>query len=128
MDSSNKMSEYIKIDHNKHNFFAGLRILEFKNDLGQIVLYVPSLQLSAYGDNRVEAREMLDVITIEYGIKLSKLPEHKASAELSKYGWKREVFFKKKFKNQNPYVDVKGILKNFDLPEETLVKEEFLTV
>ena len=124
---ANKIQEFIKINRHKSLFTGNLRILEFK-DNDQVVVYLPSLMMSGYGNTREKARTMLDHQMNEYGKALLDLSDSEIRNELGKYGWKKNQFFHKRFNHSKSYVDVKGILKDFDLQEETPVMENFLTV
>ena len=120
------MNEFIKINPKAGYIEGNLKFLEFK-DSNQVIIYFPSLELSAYGSDQKEARKMGELVIKDYGNSLIQLPEAKASQELAKYGWRRSKLLKKVFNNK-VFIDIKGILKNFDLPEETPVEENFLAV
>jgi len=120
--------EYLKINFKKPVAKAELWVVDFW-DHGHIVAYIPSLQLSAYGKNSKEARDMLlNVVVQDFFEYLTKLPEAKATAELKRLGWRREKFFKKQFKNSESYIDKQGILKSFNLSDETEINEQLVAV
>ncbi len=97
-------------------------------DHGHHVAYLPSLNLSAYGDSEQEARDRLlsDVID-DFLDHLMDLKPEKITLELQKLGWSRNRMFKKQFKS-NSYVDRDGVLKNFNLPKETKVDTRVVAV
>lgn len=123
-DMSRK-EEKIKIHHSAGTVEMGLWVFYFK-DGDHHIAFVPSLNLTAYGDSESEAEDMLanDVLK-DYMNNLLASSEAKVTQELGRYGWKRNTFFKKKFYN-TPYIDEQGVLKNFNLPEETPVKSKFV--
>jgi hypothetical protein len=91
------------------------------------VAYIPSLRLTGYGDNKKEAVDMLfDVVLDDFFENILELPLEKANGVLSSLGWKRNKFFHKKF-STNSFVDKEGILRNFNLPNETKIESEVLT-
>lgn len=95
----------------------------FFNDHGHFILYLPALELTSYGDNKKEALELMNTIVKDYLKELINRPEAEVVQELTKYGWKRNQYFKKKFES-NTYIDKEGILKNFNLPADTTLIEE----
>lgn len=120
-------NEYIKIDFKKRRMEAGVFYVEL-DDHGQTIIYAPSLNLSAYGENAEEAEEMLHVVIRDFSDNLMKLSESEVAAELQEHGWSRDKIFRKKFETGKSYIDKEGILKDFDLPSDTKVREKFLAV
>ncbi len=123
-DTSRK--EFLKINFSSGEVKAGLYTYDFK-DNEHIITYIPSLNLSAYGSTVEEANERLEEVLDDYFENLVELPERHASDELKKYGWSRDKIFKKKFE-KSAYVDRDGILKNFNLSEDTKINEHFMAV
>jgi hypothetical protein len=112
------VQEKIKIDFRARTAKLIINVADFV-DHGHVVVYIPSLDLSAYGPTKDEAIKMLfDQVVSDYVESLMKIPESKVSEELAKYGWKRGKILKKNFSNE-AFVDAKGILQNFNLPAET---------
>lgn len=97
-------------------------------DNGHFVAYMPSLNLSAYGESEKEACDRLvkEVLDDFFG-SLWELSPEQANGELEKLGWTRSKLFKKRF-TSNSYIDRHGVLKNFNLPEETKVDTAVVTV
>ena len=106
---------------------AALTIHKFQ-DNGHFVVYMPALNLSAYGETAKEATDRLvhEVLDDFFENLLAMKPEQ-ANKELQKLGWSRNKLFKKQFR-ANSYVDRSGVLKNFNLPEETKVETTVVTV
>ena len=120
--------EYLKINFNKPTAVAEVWVVDFW-DHDHRIAYIPSLQLSAYGKDSKEARNMLiKVVMLDFFDNLLKLPESRVSQELRKLGWQRDRFFKKKFRNSKSYIDKQGILKSFNLSPETEINEQLLVV
>jgi len=121
-----KKEEFLKVDFAKNNILMGIWAFTFE-DNGHHVAYVPSLRLSAYGATVEEAYEMLQAeILPDFADGILALKSESAvTQELGKYGWRRGTILRKKFYN-TPYVDEKGILKDFHLPEETKITQEYL--
>ena len=125
VESGFTKEQSLTVNFNKGTVKSSINVFEII-DHGHTILYIPALDMSGYGDNRQEANEMLIDSVSEYFQTLVKLPDYTITEELNKYGWQRSVFFKKKFQNST-YIDKKGILQNFNLPEDTPVTETILT-
>ena len=121
--------EYIKVDYGRKEASMRILVADFV-DNGHHVAYIPSLKLSAYGPSKQEAIKMLfeDVID-DLFTNLFELSETKIAKELAKYGWhKAKGIPNKKYYNDLPYIDPKGILKNFNLPEATNIEVKMMAV
>jgi hypothetical protein len=101
------------------------RVYYFK-DHEHFIAYMPSLQLTGYGDNKKEAVDMLfDVVLDDFFENMLEQSVAKANSLLSSLGWERNKLFHKKFKS-NSFVDKEGVLRNFNLPVETKIESEIL--
>jgi len=117
----------IKIDFERQKANGLLRVYDFI-DNDHHVAFIPSLNLSAYAATREEAvKRLFETVVSDFFLCLTELPEYKASEELKKLGWSRGKILRKKFE-QNTFVDRDGILKNFNLAEETVIHDELVTV
>ncbi|HLT71278.1 MAG TPA: hypothetical protein VKZ75_01435 [Cyclobacteriaceae bacterium] len=117
--------EVIKIDFSSKSAAFGVWLYTFKDDSYHIA-FIPSLNLTGYGATEKEASDMLFGEVLEDFIgTLFSIPESKVTEELTKLGWKRSKLLRKKFYN-TPYIDREGVLKNFNLPEETPIKSTFV--
>ena len=116
--------EFLKVDYRSREVKMGIWVFGFKDNDSHIA-FVPSLNLTAYGATEKEAFDMLfeDVIQ-DFMKNILDIQESDVTKELNKYGWQRSRYFKKKFYN-TPFIDKQGILKNFNLPDETPVKSMF---
>lgn len=119
--------EQIKIDFRKKIAKANLKAVSFK-DGGQFIVYIPSLNLSAYGDTQEEAKTMLfDIVLDDFFETLMEAPLDSAKKELFKYGWEQSAILKKQF-SSSIFIDRQGILKNFNLSEDTTFQEEMVSI
>ena len=112
--------ETLNIDLSKKTLKAQLNGIGFKENDSHII-YLPSLQISAYGDNFKEANEMVRSSIHEFSKNLMKLPESKINSILKDLGWIKHKFFKKRLSNlsETTFDDIK---KEFNLPENTPVE------
>jgi len=121
--------EFIKLSRNKREQkgHAQLNSIEFVND-GYYIIYLPSLNLSAYGKNHAEALYMMDkVVMPDFFKNLLDLSDREIIEELSKFGWEKSQFFKLEL-SKAAHIDKEGILRDFELSEDTLLTEGLVTV
>ncbi len=117
--------ELIKINFKKRHFEGRICVFDFI-DNGHHIAYMPSLNLSGYGDSEHEARQLLmDFVVKDFLEGLFTLSEHKINEELKKLGWERSLFFKEFSKS---YVDKDGVLREFNLPAETQIESQLMSV
>lgn len=117
-----ELNEYLKLDFKRKRGKGRFKLVEFL-DNGHHIAYLPSLNLSAYGSTKEEARQMMsDIILIDFFESLLNIPESQMFEELQKLGWERSPFFKQDL-SKSVHVDRAGILKNFNLSEETVLEE-----
>ncbi len=104
--------EFITINQRKRKIDAGLSLLKYTDkDTNQIIIYIPSLEVTGYGETLEKAQEMI-VFSIDDLIKhWLDLPAEQLKRELSKAGWKQDAFRNKKF--SKAFVDANGELQNF---------------
>jgi len=112
--------ETLNIDFNKKIFKAKLTGIGFMEGNSHIV-YLPSLQISAYGDSIEEANDMINISLKEFSENLLELSETKINDVLHKLGWEKSKFFKKRMTNlsETTFDDIK---KEFNLPDNTAVQ------
>ena len=85
--------------------------------------FLPSLNLTAYGDSKEKARKMLgDIVIKDFFENLLELPENQIYDELIRLGWERSKFFKQEL-SKSSHIDRTGILRNFNLSNETVLEE-----
>lgn len=121
-----KKADYLKIDFRTGTFNATLSFMDFM-DGNFWISYCPSLRLSAYGSTQEEAQTMMrDVVLPDFFENLFVSPQRLVLNELKKFGWQQEKLFKKRFHNRAP-VSRQGIIKDFNLSEETPILERHAT-
>ena len=91
-----------------------VRGIAFKDDQYSII-YIPSLEISAYGRNLKQAKKMLEIQLDEFSENLFKLPALRIHQEFKRLGWKRDKFFKRKLN-----IDIR---KQYNLPKDTPIKQ-----
>ncbi|WP_336126909.1 hypothetical protein [Mesoflavibacter sp. CH_XMU1422-2] len=113
--------ETINIDHRKKVFKAQLNGIGFKEGDYHII-YLPSLQISAYGDSIREANDMMKISLNEFSENLLKLNENQINLILKDLGWSKAKFFNKRLVHlsETTFDDIK---KEFNLPEDTQVEK-----
>ncbi|WP_339707792.1 hypothetical protein [Algoriphagus aquimarinus] len=119
-----KQSESLKIDFKKKVVEGNFLAMVFAND-GYEIAYIPSLNLSSYGTTKKEAVEMLNVSLKDFMDTLLEAGESKGTDEIKSLGWKRNPYFKK---FDAPFVDKDGVLREFDLSEETKIETMSMAV
>lgn len=111
--------EELHINKVKENIKACLRVIKYiDKETKHHVSYIPSLEISGYGNTRKEATEMLHFSLDEYFAFLISCPETKMQKELRELGWLKNKDYSK------AYVDISGNLKDFAVMDT--VEEEML--
>jgi predicted RNase H-like HicB family nuclease len=121
-----KESDFLVIKSRQRRIEMNLRAYQIK-DHDYFIQYIPSLNLSGYGDTEDEALEMLKVVVEDYCENLSCLKPELQAAELSKYGFKQERWKSKQY-TSNAHIDKLGVLQNFELPADTPIEESSILV
>ena len=122
----NRSREQIKIDFKKPGFDGLICMFHFM-DNGHHIAYMPSLNLTGYGDSEEEAKELLmDHVVKDFLDGLFTLPKSQIVEELKKLGWEKSQFFDKEFSKS--YVDIDGVLREFNLPAETKIESQLMAV
>lgn len=105
--------ESLHINKNKGNVRGALTALKFTDkDTKQIVFYIPSIEISGYGEDDEQALEMLKFSMHEFYKHLIAKSGNEIQAELFKLGWKKDAFRSKNFSKS--YVDENGCLQNLN--------------
>lgn len=87
-------------------------------DTKQHVLYIPSIELSAYGETLDKAKDMLGISIEELFMFFRQISREKLQAELSKLGWTKNKLFNKRF--SHTAVDVDGNLQYLNAEKNTI--------
>ena len=116
--------EFFFTNKSKKQVNAVLRIFRI-HDNGSVMLYVPSLEAPGYGKNEKTARDMLREVLEDLFHSFFSMKLDEVESELTNYGWAQQKYFNKRFENRS-YIDRDGILKNFELPKDTLIEEQMV--
>lgn len=117
-------NESIRIDPNRKKGSLVAKVYRFQdNDTKQHVLFIPSLQITSYGENLEKAKEMLRGALTEYMKMLTSFSHEKIAKELLGLGWRHVPFAKKQY--SKAFVDTNGELQNLNAFEN---KVEELTL
>jgi hypothetical protein len=109
----------LRISNQGKRFSGHLTILKFiDKDTNQIVAYLPSFNISGYGESKEKAFEMVKFSLDDLFEKLSSLSLNKLREELARYGWKKDIFRNKEF--SKTFVDIEGNLKNFNAVDDRI--------
>ncbi|MEQ9301900.1 MAG: hypothetical protein RIF33_25190 [Cyclobacteriaceae bacterium] len=92
-------------------------------DTKHIVAYCPVFEMTGYGQTEDEANEMLKESITEYFAALLNLKEKQLVSELASLGWHQDKYAHKQFVS-DAVVGRDGVLRNFDLPENTRITEQ----
>lgn len=107
--------ELLKVKRNDHEFTVSgvIRSVKFRDqDTRQMVIYIPSLDVSGYGATTSKALEMVTFCAKDLFDFWATLSPKQLSAELKTLGWGQDKYFHKKF--SKIFVDTEGDLKNFN--------------
>jgi len=116
---------FLKIDWNNKSGNAKLTAVNFKDGEYHII-YIPSLNLSSYGETEEEAYLIMkDIVIKDFLENLLEASEHDAKEELRKLGWNQNNLLKKQFTSK-AYINKEGILKAFELEADTQIEEATL--
>jgi len=112
--------EVLKLDFNKKSLQAKLNAFGFKD--GEFyILYIPSLEISAYGDDYNDAMQMLKESLDVFSEDIFNIPIKNAKNLLKKLGWQPNKIFKKKME-QTKNISPEYLIKEYNLPDNTTIK------
>ncbi|WP_304064335.1 hypothetical protein [Pedobacter glucosidilyticus] len=126
---SETKQEFINLIHNSKlkKINAKLKAIDLI-DGNFHICYIPSLKLSAYGSTSSEAFKMMKNIVIpDFCETLMSQEKNKILSELKALGWSQSPFFKTEL-CKSAHIDKEGILRDFDLSENTELRERLMTV
>jgi len=118
--------EYLRIENGgrKNEVALGVRMLQFKDrETNQTIIYIPSLEISAYGESKEKAKSMLNEELKSFSKYLLSLSTKKANEELNSLGWKKQEYAHKNF--SHAYIDKDGVLQNFDVDIDDIEEEMY---
>lgn len=115
-------AEQLHINLHKKHINGSITAFKFiDKDTKQTVIYVPSLELSGYGDTIEKAREMTQQSFKDFFDFVVTLSVDELRSYLSNLGWKKTMFNKDFSK---AYVDGDGVLRDFNADEKTIERLE----
>lgn len=104
--------ESLHINLGKREINASIVAFKFVDkDTNQFVVYIPSLEVSGYGETIEKAIEMLNFSADQCFLHLTSLTHTELKKELARLGWSRTIF-KKDF--SRAYVDANGQLQDMN--------------
>ena len=124
-DISNKTNlmkvEILKINKKKQTIFFKLQIHSFKEGAFEIV-YIPSLEISGYGETKAEAMELMKTSLFIFGENILKSVNHKITEDLKELGWEQHSYFKKQLNNisNTTFDDIK---RQFNIPDNVNIQK-----
>ncbi len=105
--------ETLKVNHRRKEIRLKARLLRFRDkDTRQIILYIPSLDITGYGADENKAAKMLDYSIQEYFGFLTSLSQKELGNELTRKGWKHTPYANKEY--SKAFVSSDGELRNFN--------------
>ena len=117
-------NESLRINPRKGKIKFEGTILKYRDkDTRQIVIFVPSLDLTSYGATDKKAEEMIDFSLEDFFAWLIKLSPTQIESELKALGWKHVKYKNKEY--SQTYVDEDGTIQNFNAVAD---KVERLTI
>ena len=119
---SQSIKESILLDVRKKILNVETRGIAFKENEYSII-YIPSLEISAYGKNLKQAKKMLEIQLDEFSENLFKLPASTIHQEFKRLGWKPDKFFKRKLNIELSDTTFEDIRKQYNLPKDTPIKQ-----
>lgn len=118
-NSDRPIDEVIRIT--KEQVKATLAAYKFiDKDTKQIVITIPSIEVSGYGETYEKAEEMAQFSIADYFAFLLSLGRDEIKTELAQCGWKQRLFHNKEFSKVS--VDANGDLQNFNAEEGSIEK------
>ena len=117
-DNKHEKDTLRMVFNKSHTEFKGVlsTIKMIDKDTSQHIIYIPSLNLTSYGDTEEQAEEMMKSSIDDLFEFLDEMPPKQRELELRKMGWEQN-----KLKNKiysKAYVDPSGVLQNFNVTEQ----------
>ena len=110
--SDNINGDFIRINGNKGKIDGHMWAFKYiDKDTKQAIIYVPSFEISGYGETFDKAENILKFNLDQLFDYLSELSMQEIDTELSKLGWSKGVFSKQ---YSRVFIDINGELKNLN--------------
>jgi hypothetical protein len=118
--------EILHINTTSGRITAKLRKIQYRDkDTRQIVIYLPSVEITGYGTTEKKALEMINFLVDDFFEFLLNMKAVEVNQELIKLGWIKNKVRTKDF--SKAYVDIEGKLQEFNAVAD-LVEEGVLTI
>ena len=106
-------TDTLRVNMNKGKINFHGNVLKYRDkDTRQIVIFIPSLDITGYGATEKKAKEMVSFLMNDFFAWLVKLSHNKIETELIKLGWMHVEFSSKEY--SQTFVDGAGRLQNFN--------------
>lgn len=106
--------ETLHINKNSKRIKAIVKRIQYRDkDTRQIVIYIPTLEISGYGATEKKAIDMVKFSMDEYFTSLVDLSAKDMEKELAKHGWQHKNRYSNK-EYSKAYIDADGKLQNFN--------------
>ena len=110
------VEQSIRINRNtKHVNLKGVVVRFQDKDTKQFILYIPALEISAYGETKEKAEQMFKIALDDFFAYLTALSRNAQEAELRKLGFKQKKLNNKVYSKS--YIDSDGILQSVNAME-----------
>jgi hypothetical protein len=114
-------ADYLRVYNSQKRIKAGLATFRFiDKDTNQYVLYMPSIDITSYGETIQKASEMLKSTVTDFLNYILQLPKRDQQLELAKLGWKQDKYKSKEY--SKTLVDINGQLQNFNALDNKIEK------
>jgi hypothetical protein len=114
-------ADYLRVCNSQKRIKAGLATFRFiDKDTNQYVLYMPSIDITSYGETIQKASEMLKSTVTDFLNYILQLPKRDQQLELAKLGWKQDKYKSKEY--SKTLVDINGQLQNFNALDNKIEK------
>lgn len=117
-------AESLRVNYSQRRIRSNVRVLQYRDkDTRQIVIYIPSFDLTGYGATREKAEEMIKFSIDNFFQYLISLPVRRMQGILHGLGWKHNPLKNKEY--SKAYIDKDGNLNlnaaNDDVEEKMLM-------
>ncbi|MBE8714105.1 hypothetical protein [Sphingobacterium hungaricum] len=119
--------EILNLDFSKRQLNGKLKAFNFLEG-GETMLYIPSLELSAYGDTLDEANDMMkNHVFTSFIDSIFEENEAYVYEALEELGWIRNARLKNSLSKISNLTGI-DILEDFDLPSNTVIEESLIEI
>lgn len=114
----NQRHESLRIDLRHGKLTANLKAFKYiDKDTQQVVISLPSLEITGYGETEAKAIDMLRFSLGDFSVYILSMPKDQIQIELAGLGWKKGIFNKEYSKC---FVDENGELQNLNAVEDKI--------